>query len=101
MNIKFQKLPEHKHVQWTQSWYEPALASLSGILEVRRENLRKRKHDENKAAVTRDEFIEILMFEHRMSPWNASEVISSLKRAGKIRCFGSFINLPEITEGES
>lgn len=35
-NQHFQKAPVHKQVQWTQSWYDPALKSLNGILDVRR-----------------------------------------------------------------
>lgn len=94
-NQHFQKAPEHKQIQWTQSWYEPALKSLNVILDVRRANLRKIKRDESNAAVTRDEFIEILTTEHRITIYQAGEIISSLLRAGKILMFGRFIQVNE------
>ena len=94
-NRHFQKAPEHKQIQWTQSWFEPALNSLEGILNVRRANLRKINRDESNAAVTRDEFIEILTMEHRITIYQAGEIISSLLRAGKILMFGRFIQMNE------
>ena len=59
-NKAIQKKPEHKQVIELQSWYEPALRTLDGLLEIRRANLRKIKGDEKNAAVTRDEFMEML-----------------------------------------
>lgn len=94
-NQYFQKAPEHKQIQWTQSWYEPALKSLDGILNVRRENLRKIKREESNAAVTRDELIEILTNEHRITVYQAGEIISSLLHAEKILMFGRFIQVNE------
>ena len=94
-NQHFHKAPGHKQIQWTQSWYEPALKSLDGILKVRRENLRKIKRDESNAAVTRDELIEILTNEHRMTVYQAGELISSLLRAEKILMYGRFIQVNE------
>ena len=94
-NQHFKKAPEHKQVQWTQSWYEPALKSLNTFLDVRRANLRKIKSDESNAAVTRDEFIETLMNDHRITAYQAGEIISSLWRAEKILMFGRFIQMNE------
>lgn len=94
-NQHFQKAPEHKQIQWTQSWYEPALKSLNVILDVRRANLRKINRDEKQAAITRDEFIEVLINDHRITVYQAGEIISSLLRAGKILMFGRFIQMNE------
>ena len=99
-NQHFQKAPVHKQVQWTQSWYDPALKSLNGILDVRRANLRKIKRDESNAAVTRDEFIEILTNDPRITVYQASEIISSLLRAERIISFGRFIQINQKA-GES
>ncbi|WP_288401702.1 hypothetical protein [uncultured Acinetobacter sp.] len=93
---KFSSQAEHKQTQSIQSFYDPALHTLEKLLDVRKANLRKRNDDESKAAVTRNEFMQALNEEHRISIWYAGEVVSSLKRAGKINCFGSFINLPEV-----
>ena len=90
-----QLLVEQKLIQATQSWFEPALEVLEHMLERRRKNLRKIKSDENQAAVTRDEFIENLHDLKGMNLWQATEVVSSLKRAGKIKCFGRFIQMSE------
>ena len=95
----YSNAPEHKQIQWTQSWYEPALKSLNNILKIRRDNLRKINGDENNAAVTRNEFIEILINEHRISINQASEIISSLNRSGKILMFGRFIQM-NVKAGE-
>ncbi len=86
-------LPEHKQTQSIQSWYEPALRTLNDFLEVRKANLRKINRDEANAAVTRDELIEALSREHRMSYYDAGLIISSLHRCEKIIMFGRFIQL--------
>ena len=94
-NKAIQKKPEHKQMMQLQSWYEPALRTLDGLLGIRRANLRKIKGDEKNAAVTRDEFMETLINEHRVSAWYAGEIISSLHRAGQIFKFGRFIQMNE------
>ncbi len=94
-----QQIFEQKQIQVTQSWFEPALEVLEHMLERRRKNLRKINSDENQAAVTRDEFMEHLHDLKDMNLWQASEVVASLKRAGKIKCFGRFIQMGE-QEGE-
>ena len=97
-NIAIKKQSEHKHLQGVQSWYEPALRTLNGLLEIRKANLRKINRDEANAAVTRDEFIQVLINEHRISTWYAGEIIASLLRAEMILMFGRFI---QIKQGES
>lgn len=98
-NHYFQKTPEHKQIQWTQSWYEPALRSLEEFLEIRKCNLRKIKRDVKQAAVARNEFIEILTNEHRLTVYQASQIVASLHRANKILMHGSFIyEMPEADE---
>ncbi|MDH0031359.1 MULTISPECIES: hypothetical protein [unclassified Acinetobacter] len=92
-------LPEHKQVQAIQSWYEPALTTLERMLEVRKENLRKIKRDENQAAVTREEFMEALNKERRMPLYEAGKVVSSLYHAKKIIMFGRFIQI--VKDGEA
>jgi len=96
-NKLMKKQPEHKHLQGVQSWYEPALRTLNVLLDIRKANLRKINRDEANAAVTRDEFIEMLTNEHRISAWYAGEIISSLLRAEMILMFGRFI---QIKQGE-
>ncbi len=61
------KLPEHKQTQAIQSWHDPAIKTLSDFLEIRKANLRKINRDEANAAVTRDEFVEALSRDHRIS----------------------------------
>ena len=93
MNSNFQKQPEFKQAQIIQSWHNPALKTLSDFLEIRKANLRKINRDEANAAVTRDELIEALSREHRMSYHDAGLIISSLHRCEKIIMFGRFIQL--------
>jgi len=89
-------LQEQKRQQIIQSWYEPALRTLEGLLEVRKQNLRDQKRDENNAAVKRDEFMHALSVQHRMPIFHAGQIISSLYRAKRIRYLGStFIQLNE------
>lgn len=83
-----------------QSWHEPALKTLTGLLKERKANLKKRNHDENQAAVTRDEFMQGLVDDHGVhgiNLYHAGVIISSLYRAKKIRYLGSFI---QIIEGD-
>ncbi len=98
-NKAIQKKPEYKQVMQLQSWYEPALRTLDGLLEIRRANLRKIKGDVKNAAVTRDELMEMLINDHRISARYAGEIISSLHRAGRIFMFGRFIQMNEKVGG--
>lgn len=98
---KFNSKPEYKQTQSIQSMYEPAIHTLERLLEKRKANLRKRNDDDSKAAISFDEFKKALQEEHRVTFWFANEVVTSLKRAGKINCFGSYINLSEVKGGES
>ncbi|HCQ9648256.1 hypothetical protein Q4Z88_16060 [Acinetobacter baumannii] len=94
------KLLELKRQQSYQSWHEPALKTLTGLLKERKANLKKRNHDENQAAVTRDEFMQGLVDDHGVhgiNLYHAGVIISSLYRAKKIRYLGSFI---QIIEGD-
>ncbi|EEY78932.1 hypothetical protein HMPREF0012_01801 [Acinetobacter calcoaceticus RUH2202] len=85
--------------QIIQSWFDPALQTLKGLLEERKQNLRKQKRDEKNAAVKRDEFMQALSVQHSMPIFHAGQIISSLYRAKRIRYLGStFIQINE--EGE-
>ncbi|EHU2649493.1 hypothetical protein AZG96_RS05140 [Acinetobacter baumannii] len=94
---------EEKRKQSYQSWHDPALITLSRLLEKRRANLREGKRDEKNAAVTRDEFMQGLVDEHGihgLNLYHAGVIISSLYRAKRIRYLGStFIQL--MNEGEA
>jgi len=92
-NQQFQKAPEYKQVQWTQSWYEPALKSLDSMLDERRANLRKINRDEKNAMVLLQELLETLMNDHKLTLWQSSEIVGSLLRVGKISKYGRFIQL--------
>ena len=89
------KMPGHKQTQAIQSWHEPALRTLNSFLEVRKANLRKINRDESNAAVTRDELIEALSRDHRISYQDAGMIISSLHRCEEIIMFGRFIQMIE------
>lgn len=89
---------DRKSQENIQSWHEPALRTLSGLLTERKENLKRRNHDENQAAVTRDEFMQALVDEHGVHGiylYHAGVIISSLYRAKRIRYLGSFIQVNE------
>lgn len=94
------KLPDYKQAQIIQSWHEPALRTLNSYLEVRKANLRKINRDEANAAVTRDELIEALSRDHRISYQDAGMIISSLHRCKEIIMFGRFIQVNE-KDGEA
>ncbi|WP_065712135.1 hypothetical protein [Acinetobacter baumannii] len=84
---------QQKHIQ---SWHEPALRTLSGLLKKRKENLARQNRDEKNAAVTRDEFMQALSEQHRMPIFHAGQIISSLYQAKRIRYLGStFIQMNE------
>ncbi|MDS7927551.1 hypothetical protein [Acinetobacter sp. V115_6] len=98
------KLLEQKRQQSYQSWHELALKTLADLLKERKENLKKRNHDENQAAVTRDELMQGLVDEHSVhgiNLYHASVIISSLYRAKRIRYLGStFIQIMDKGESE-
>lgn len=83
-----------KRQQIIQAWYEPALRTLAKLIAVREQNLRKIKRDIKNAAVSRDEYVDALLKEHQtLYHYHASEIITSLYRAGKIRYLGKFIQM--------
>lgn len=96
-------LLEQKRQQSYQSWHEPALRTLSGLLEIRKKNLARQNRDEKNAAVTREEFMQALIDQHGkhgLYLGHAGQIISSLYRANRIRYLGStFIQINE--EGEA
>ncbi|OTT04029.1 hypothetical protein [Acinetobacter pittii] len=95
------KLLEQKRQQSYQSWHEPALITLAGLLKIRQENLARRNRDVKNAAVTRDEFMQALVNQHGVhgiNLYHAGVIISSLYRAKRIRYLGSFIQI--LDEGE-
>ncbi|RYL13276.1 hypothetical protein [Acinetobacter baumannii] len=87
---------QQKHIQ---SWHEPALRTLSGLLKKRKENLARQNRDVNNAAVTRDEFMQALVDQHGKHGLylvHAGQIISSLYQAKRIRYLGStFIQMNE------
>lgn len=93
------KLLEQKRQQSYQSWHEPALNTLSRLLEKRRAKLREGNRDEKNAAVKRDEFMQGLVDEHGghgLNLFHAGVIISSLYRAKRICYLGStFIQMNE------
>lgn len=97
------KLLEQKRQQSYQSWHDPALRTLLGMLKHRKENLARRNRDVKNAAVTRDEFMQALIDEHGIhgiNLYHAGVIISSLYRAKRIRYLGSFIQIIEGNGGE-
>lgn len=94
---------EQQRQKSIQSWHEPALRTLSGLLDGRKKNLARQNRDEKNAAVTREEFMEALVDQHGKHGLyliHAGQIISSLYRAKRIRYLGStFIQLNE--EGEA
>ncbi|RSO25943.1 hypothetical protein [Acinetobacter pittii] len=92
-------LLEQKRQQSYQSWHEPALRTLSGLLEIRKKNLARQNRDEKNAAVTRDEFMQALIDQHGkhgLYLGHAAQIVSSLYRANRIRYLGStYIQIKE------
>jgi len=82
-----------------QSWHEPALRTLSSLLETRKKNISRQNRDEKNAAVTREEFMQALIDQHGkhgLYLGHAGQIISSLYRAKRVRYLGStFIQMNE------
>jgi len=82
-----------------QSWHEPALRTLSGLLEIRKKNLVRQNRDEKNAAVTREEFMQAPIDQHGkhgLYLGHAGQIISNLYQAKRIRYLGStFIQMNE------
>ncbi|MDS7931868.1 hypothetical protein RMB13_20745 [Acinetobacter sp. V102_4] len=94
-------ISEQKRQQSIQSWHEPALRTLAGLLDKRKKNLERQNRDVNNAAVTRDEFMQALVDQHGAHGiylYHAGVIISSLYRTKRIRYLGTFIQI--IEEGE-
>lgn len=97
MNTQFQKQPEYKQQQGVQSFYEPTLQLLNEVLAVKAEYLKSRGHNENNAAVTKEELAQKMAYRFRITIWLAQQVISSLIKADQITAFGGYVK-PKVSE---
>ncbi|MCH7395930.1 hypothetical protein MMP66_16890 [Acinetobacter dispersus] len=91
------KLPDYKQIQAIQSWYEPALELLNKLLERNKAYLRKRRHNEENAAITREEFRQQLARCGRITLYLAGEIETSLYNAQKVEFMGGYIR-PKVGE---
>lgn len=97
MNTQFQKQPEYKQQQGVQSFYEPTMQLLNEVLAVKAEYLKSRGHNENNAAVTKEELAQKMAYRFRITIWLAQQVISSLIKAEQLMAFGSYVK-PKVSE---
>lgn len=97
MNTQFQKQPEYKQQQGVQSFYEPALQLLNEVLEVKKENLKRRGYNQDNAAVTKEELAQKMAYRFRITMWLAHQVISSLIKAEQVVAFGGYVK-PKVSE---
>lgn len=93
MNTQFQKQPEYKQQQGVQSFYEPTLQLLNEILAVKAEYLKSRGHNENNAAVAKEELAQKMAYRFRITIWLSHQVIASLIKADQVTAFGGYVKL--------
>lgn len=89
--ITNQTMAEAKYQEAIQTWYEPALHLLNQMLETNRKNLRKRGHDESKAAIKIDDWKFAMQLRHNLSRQYIEDIQRSLFKAGRITYLGSYM----------
>ena len=67
--IHFRNPPDYKQLQQVQSFYEPSLKILQDLYERNQRNLRSKGYDENNAALTKNEFSEVMARRFRITQW--------------------------------
>ena len=95
MNSQFKKQPEHKQQQGVQSFYEPALRILNAIHDQKVVTLKRRGHPKKNAAVTKEEFTQLMAQQFRITQWLAQEIVSSLIKSALIESFGGYVKPKE------
>lgn len=63
----FRNPPDYKQLQQVQSFYEPSLKILQDLYERNQRNLRSKGYDENNAAITKNEFSEVMARRFRIT----------------------------------
>lgn len=63
----FRNSPDYKQLQQVQSFYEPSLKILQDLYERNQRNLRSKGYDENNAAITKNEFSEVMARRFRIT----------------------------------
>lgn len=96
-NTAFQKAPEHKQQQGVQSFFEPALVVLKELHDRNRRNLRSKGYDENNAAITREEFSQLMARRFRITQWLAGRIVTGLVNAGLVESFGGYLKPKAVT----
>lgn len=94
MNIRFQNT-DYRQQQNIYSFHEPALRVLDELYERNKRNLRSKGYDENNAAITREEFSQIIARCFRITIFLAEQVVKSLDHSDAIDSFGGYVKPKE------
>ena len=97
MNTHFQN-NHHRAQQNIHSFHEPALRVLDELFERNKDNLRKKRYDENNAAITREELSQQIARRFRIAVFLAQQVVNSLVRVGVVDSFGGYVKPKAVIE---
>ncbi|SPL69313.1 hypothetical protein [Acinetobacter stercoris] len=100
MNSQFKSQREYREIQRIQSYYEPALKILNEIFEKKKLNLRSKGFDEKNAAVTKEEFSQLMARRFRITQWYAKQIITSLVNSNSVESFMGYVK-PKYREDRS
>lgn len=97
MNRQFAPAQDNRQQHDIQSFHEPALQVLDQLIARNRSNLSKKGYDENNAAITKDEFSQVVAHRFRITQWLAQQIVGSLANTGVIESFGGYVKPKAVT----
>lgn len=100
-NKAIQTLMAQKNLHNIQSWYEPALFVLNDLLEKARGTLKKRKYNEENAAVSRESFRTEMQSRYRIPIQMIMDIEKSMANAKQIEVIGAGYIRPIVPTSEA
>ncbi|WP_119054993.1 hypothetical protein [Acinetobacter colistiniresistens] len=86
-----QQMKDSRQQSEIQSFHEPALHLLGHIFEMKKQSLRSKGYDENNAAVSKEELVQSMARQFRITQWLAQQVVTSLVKADCVQSFGGYV----------
>ena len=86
-----QQMKDSRQQSEIQSFHEPALHLLGHVFEQKKFSLRSKGYDENNAAVSKEELMQAMARQFKITQWLAQQIIASLVKADCVQAFGGYV----------
>lgn len=94
-----QQMKDSRQQSEIQSFHEPALHLLNHMFEKKKHSLKSKNYDEKNAAVSKEELMQAMARQFRITQWLAQQVVTSLVKSDCVQAFGGYVK-PKDTKHE-